>query len=92
MKRVFVGGTNDGERLDDMGGIQAIAVVKKQWPQVYCGDLSKLPCVEQEEYRRELISGDKELFVIYVERSMHIDTALSRLITGYKSNTGAERR
>lgn len=91
MKIVFIGGTNDGKRLDDFGGLPAIAVIKKQNPFVYHGDISSVPRLEQEEYRRETIDVSGFKFVFYVEKSLKIHDAIKQLIEGYKSNTLSHR-
>lgn len=89
MKRVCIGGTNDGELIDDMGGLQFVEVLKRMKPLVYSGDLSKMQSLETELYRRETIEVPGTIFVFYVEHRLGIEEAVRTLILGYKPN--AER-
>jgi hypothetical protein len=90
MKRVCIGGTNDGELIDDMGALPIVAVAKRMKQTVYSGELSKMQAIEQELYRRETINVPGTVFVFYVEHRLEIAEAIRKLILGYKPNTSRE--
>lgn len=84
MKRVFVGGSNDGERIDFEGDLVLLQLPKKNRTGFFDGDISKMPILQAEVYRRETIRSPRADNTFYVENTITVDCAIAALINGYQ--------
>lgn len=74
---LFIGGWNDGSRME----CDELPIVRIPIP---TDSVCEFPEIKTENYRRETIATQSQLFHFYVSESMSIGKALSRLLMYYQ--------
>lgn len=75
MKSIFIGGANDGKSVE----VPDLPIVRLPIP-----SHMHRSGVETEDYRKERLATEKQVFEFYVSQSLSLESALLKLLARYE--------